>query len=331
MLLRYFWYLLWISCPLATLGAQAQVTILADSTEMLIGDPLGLRIVVNVPRGAQPVFSSFSKTLEQEEVLELLEQGEQKFTSGEVNDTYELPFVITAWEPGQYSLAEFTVRYKERNRDSVYQLQAPPFNFVAAAPQVTGDSTYVADIKTIIAEPLNFWDYLYRVLTHPVVAILLFLMLSFTAFYSLIQYKNRLKERRERQTAEQWILEQLEQLEAQDYLSQHNFIAYHTRISLILRSYLRHRFKVEALEQPNSYFLPKVAVHPYLQGTTLFEEITTVLEQADLIKFAKASPLPIANEKAATLIRDLVKLVRARLAAAEAQKALAARAPKSVR
>ncbi len=71
MLLRYFWYLLWIICPLATIGAQAQVTILADSTTMLIGDPLGIRIVVNVPSGAQVVFPIISDALVEEEVVEV--------------------------------------------------------------------------------------------------------------------------------------------------------------------------------------------------------------------------------------------------------------------
>ncbi len=165
---------------------------------------------------------------------------------------------------------------------------------------------------------------------NPVVLVLLFLALAFTAFYLLVQYKNRLLERRNRQTPEDWALEQLERLEAQNYLEQRNFVAYHTAISMLLRQYLHVRFKVEALEQPTSYFLPRLKQHPYFQGSALHQELSTVLAQADLIKYAKASPLPIANEKAAALIRDLVQLVRARLAEAEALEKLTARSSKSV-
>ncbi|MGH1335645.1 MAG: hypothetical protein ACRBFS_05910 [Aureispira sp.] len=328
MLLRYFWYLLWIICPLATIGAQAQVTILADSTTMLIGDPLGIRIVVNVPSGAQVVFPIISDALVEEEVVEVLEQGERQFTQGKVNDTYEQPLVLTAWEPGQQQVPELVFSYKYKNE--VLELRSLPFVFTAAAPKVTGDSTYVADIKTILAEEPNFWDYLTQIVSHPIVLVLLFLLLGFGAFYAFVSYKKNLKERLERQTPEQWTLEQLELLEAQNYLTQNKFIAYHTAISLILRTYFHKRFKIEALEQPNSYFLPKLEQHPFLQGSNLQEELSTVLKQADLIKYAKASPLPIANEKAAKVIRDVVAVVRAYLVEAAAREKSAARSSKSV-
>lgn len=308
MLSRYFWYVWCMLGPLAQLGAQAQVTILADSTEMLIGDPLGVRIVVNVPHGSQVVFPIINEALAKEEVVELLEQGDRKITKGKVNDTYELPLVLTAWEPGQRELPALVFSYKYK--EEVTKLTSKPFTFTAAAPQVTGDSTYVADIKNILAEEPNFWDYLYQVLTHPIVAVIFFLLLSFAAFYALVVYKNKLKNRPTRQSPEAWALEQLELLKAQNYLAQNNFIAYHTAISLILRTYFQRRLKIEALEQPSSYFLPLLSQHQYLKNKALQEELTTVIQQADLIKYAKASPLPIANEKAAQVIRDLVSRVR---------------------
>lgn len=308
MLTRYFWSIWCILCPLAELGAQAQVTILADSTEVLIGDPLGVRIVVNVPRGAQVVFPIINEALAKEDVVELLEQGERKITKGKVNDTYELPLTLTAWEPGQRELPALVFSYKHNNE--VAELTSKAFTFIAAAPQVTGDSTYVADIKTILAEEPNFWDYLYQIFTHPVVAIIFFLLLSFMAFYMLVQYKNSLKERQARQSPEAWALEQLELLEAQNYLAQNNFIAYHTAISIILRTYIERRLQIKALKQPSSSFLPLLSQHKYLNNKALQEELTTVIQQADLIKYAKASPLPIANEKAAQVIRDLVSRVK---------------------
>jgi len=317
MLLRYFWYLLWIICPMATVGAQAQVIVLADSTEILIGDPLGLRLVVNVPSGAQVVFPSLTEALAEEEVVELLDQEERQLTKGKVNDTYELPLTVTAWEPGQRQLPSLGFSYKYK--DDVKELRSKPFVFTATAPQVTGDSTYVADIKTILPEERTFWDYLYQILSHPIVAVLFFLFLAFAAFYALVVYKNKLQERAARQTPEQWALEQLELLESQGYITQGNFIAYHTGISFILRTYFGQRFKLDALEQPLSFFLPLLQQHVFLQHKQgLQEELATVLQQADLIKYAKASPLPIANTKAAQSIKDVIAQVQQRLEEAEA-------------
>lgn len=292
--------------------AQGQIDVLSDSTDLLIGDPVRCTVVVNVPRGAVVSAPIIGEVIAKEnEVLELLEQGDPVRLNGQVNDTYSYLLTVTAWEPGMHELPPLTFAFT--HKDSLYQLTSRPLMFTAAAPTVTGDSTYVADIKPLLAEAPNFWDRLYRLLSHPVVAILLLLLLTLGAFYALMRYRNRLEEQRLAQSPEDWALERLAALRQSDYLHLGDVVAFHTEVSFILRAYLKRRFVVDALERPNSEFLPNLFPHPYLPQKALYEELVTVLEQADLIKFAKASPLPIANEKALALIADLVATVQAQL------------------
>jgi hypothetical protein len=138
------------------------------------------------------------------------------------------------------------------------------------------------------------------------------LLLAFLAFYAFVQYKNRAKEVVP-QTAEEIALKQLEALTQSDLLTQQRYKEFHTSISFILRTYLNNRFDIRALERPTSSFMPSVKQHRLLEAS-LYEEFKTVLEHADLIKFAKASPLDIANKKALNFCFELIESVQAKLA-----------------
>lgn len=296
----------------ATIAAQGNITVLADSTYLLIGDPVRCTVVVNVPKGATSVTAPIISDViaENNEVLELLEQGDRLEETNQNHDTYQYPLVLTAWEPGTQDLPPLTFSYVFQ--DSIYNLTSKAVTFSAIAPEVTGDSTYVVDIKPLLAERPNFWDRLKQFLTHPIVAIFLFLLVALGIVYVFFRYRNR-PNNSPLITPEEWAQTRWVALRDSDFITKGDFIGFHTEISYILRGYLKRRFKIDALERPNSEFLPQLNPHPLLVQAPLREELTTVLQEADLIKYAKASPLPIANEKALNLIPELLKTVQERL------------------
>lgn len=308
------------SLVLAATG-QGRVTVLADSTYLVIGDPVRCTLVVSVPKGASSVTAPLIGEViaQSSEVLELLAQeAPLQENQTETNDVYQYPLQLTVWEPGQHELPplEFSYVYQ----DQLQTIRSKAVTFTAIAPQVTGDSTYIADIKPILAEKPNFFDWLYRILTHPVFLVLLFLLLAIGAVVALVRYRNHLGEQADWLTPEEWALGRLAALRESSYLEYGNVIAFHTEVSYIIRRYLKLRYRVDALEQPNSVILPPLAHHLLMDDAALHQELTTVLEQADLIKYAKASPLSIANDKALILIRDLVAATQRRLDALRAER-----------
>lgn len=296
----------------ATIAAQGNITVLLDTTYLLIGDPVRCTVVVNVPKGASSVTAPIIGDVlaENNEVLELLEQGGPLQEANERYDTYQYPLVFTAWEPGMQELPPLSFSFV--HEENIHTLVSQAATVTAMAPQVTGDSTYVADIKPLLAERPNFWDRLKQFFSHPIVAVLLFLLLVAGMMYLFWRYRNR-KDVTPTPTPEEWALARWEALRNSDFIPKGNFIGFHTEISYILRGYIKGRFKIDALERPNSEFLPQLNPHPLLIQAALREELSTVLQQADLIKYAKASPLPIANEKALALIPELIKTVQERL------------------
>lgn len=314
MLKHYFFLLLClIGCSSGILAQdKGQANIFMDSTSFLIGDQISMELVVNIPEGYTPTFPIIEELLEKEK-LEIVEQQERELIKGKPNYTYKQSFILTAWEPGSYQIPALKFAYK--NNGELVEFESSSLMLNVTAPQVTGDSTYVADIKTILAESPNFLDQLFAFFTHPVVVALLILLLAFLAFYAFMQYKNRAQAIVPK-TPEEIALHQLETLKQSDLLTQQKYKEFHTSISFILRTYLNSRFKIKALERPTSEFIPKLKEHRLLKSS-LSEEFETVLEHADLIKYAKASPLDIANTKALSFCFELINSVQEKLSLSE--------------
>lgn len=307
MLIRYLYLLLIISCSWGLCAQNnGQANIFMDSTSFLIGDQVSMQIIVNVPVGNTVTFPILGEVFDIEKI-EIIEEKDRELIKGDVNDTYKQTVTLTAWEPGSYQIPELTFAYKQN--DVLVEIKSAALMLTVLSPQVTGDSTYVADIKTILAEEANFLDYLHYFFTHPVVLAILILLLAFLVFYAFMQYKNEAKIVPPK-TPEEIALEQLEILKANNYLEQNQFKTFHTSISFILRTYINKRFEIMALERPASEFMPKIKGHNLLKKS-LFEEFQTVIEHADLIKYAKASPLDVANKKALSFCYQLVESVQA--------------------
>lgn len=306
MLRHYLYLLLIIGCSCGLLAQNnGQANIFMDNTSFLIGDQVSMQIVVNAPIGNTVTFPIIGDLFDKEK-LEIVEEQERTLIKGDVNNTYQQRIILTAWEPGSYQIPEMVFSYKKKG--ALVEFKSSTLMLTVQSPQVTGDSTYVADIKTILAEEPNFLDHLFSFFTHPVVIAVLILLLAFLAFYVFMQYKNRAKEIIPK-TPEEIALEQLTALKEEGHVERKQLKEFHTGISFILRTYVNGRFKVMALERPTSEFIPKIKGH-HLLKKSLYEEFQTVLEHADLIKYAKASPLDIANKKALSFCFDLIASVQ---------------------
>lgn len=306
-MLKHYLYILLALLYSWSLFAQGngQANIFMDSTTFLIGDQVNMQIIVNAPIGNTVTFPAIGDLLK-EEKLELIDQKETEVIKGDVNNTFKKTIVLTAWEPGSYQIPAMSFTYPKNNE--VVEIKSAAFMVSVTAPQVTGDSTYIADIKTILPEEANFLDWLYYFFTHPVVVAIVILLLAFLGFYAFMQYRKG-GDKTIPKTPEEIALERLEALKTDDPLAIIDFKAFHTQISFTLRAYINGRFKISALERPTSEIMPQIQPHPLIKAD-LFEELKTVLEHADLIKFAKASPLDIANKKALQLGFDFVHSVQ---------------------
>lgn len=99
--------------------------------------------------------------------------------------------------------------------------------------------------------------------------------------------------------------EQLDQLRQSAWLSQGDFKTYYVELSAILRTYLEGRFQVPARDQTTPELLKSLKkAKAKLQDINASRE---VLNQSDLVKFAKWLPTAAEAQKDWQAVRDLVE------------------------
>jgi hypothetical protein len=291
---------LWSQAILATLKF--------DSSTVLIGDQLRGSIIVNSPQGQEfgfPIVADYWKG-KNIEIYNLSDQEKQNSDGGKqiVKQSVSLIF----WDTGTYVLPALPFSYV--NGDKTDTVFAEGITIEVGYPAgVIGDSTYMAPIKPILSESKIFLDYLIEYQGY--IYGLLGLGLLAVLIYFIIKMQKAAADKKGRLTPEGRALKALEELLAMDFIAKKQYADYHEQISWIIREYLNNRFRMKALEATTGDILKEVGFDQ--MSESLKRDLKEILETADLVKYAKASPLPVANEFAAEFIRRLVAATLDRL------------------
>jgi len=100
----------------------------------------------------------------------------------------------------------------------------------------------------------------------------------------------------------------LGQLEAEKLWQKGEIKLYHSKLTEIIREYIEYRFHVLALESTTEEILER-----FKEGQIndeLFDKLRTMLELADLVKFARQRPLPDEHTKSMELAHEFVRATR---------------------
>lgn len=291
----------------AALWAQSiQAMVMPERDSLVIGDPLPVKLIIQAPKGIQvqvpsieAVMAGMAEKNPQGDYLELVEAQDLQSRQTSDFNVIEQQFTITAWNEGYYEFPKLAfVAQSNGQSDSFY---SSPVVIRAKFPAtVTSDSTYIADIKPVLEEPTYWSDYLPYVwmgLGALGIIVLVVLMVRF------IRHRNNkplLPPSPEEQALRQ--LEELQQARGDAQL-------YHAGISFVLRQYLNHRYELRALENSTEEIYLQLAALPASHPLVAYRnDIIEVLHTADLVKFAKASPLEAANSFAADTTTKIIGL-----------------------
>ena len=273
-----------------------------DSNHCMIGDAFQIKLLVNVPSDSriqlEAIDSLIQSTIEE---VDILKSEPIIKTKGNENDSYTKMIEFVVWEPGKYSIPAINCAV---DSDKSYTISAESFLLDVMAPGITGDSTYIADIKQIIPESSNLMDKIALLLRHPIFWLFFAMALVGLAYWF---WKKRKIETPKPQSPEQIFETAIQRMHL--LAKQDAFIDLHQLISFAIRKYTAQRLGIKALELPTSHFISNVSKH-YWINEALFEEYALVLHHADLIKYAKASPLGNANEKAIQFCEQLLHYVK---------------------
>ncbi len=278
----------------SSLSAQVRVDINLDSTTVLIGDQLGVGISLFVPEGAAIAEINYSKWAESGQA-EILDQSPLNTVKAGPTTLMEQRLLLTTFDSGYHRFEPLEVVYLQDGvRDTTY---SSDLAMTVATIPVTRESQ-IRDNKDIIEEEINWLDAL------PYFAGLVLLgLLVLFGRQLLFKKKAPIKEPPPPpRPAHEIALEQLEQLEADAPWQRGEIKAFQSDLTFVLRSYLENRFDIQALEATS----PEINQAMAKQSLDENGRIRSVLDIADMVKFAKAKPELSAHPKALETVRAFV-------------------------
>ena len=298
----------WSTVMTSLSAQQVRVTATLDSTRMLIGDQMNLKLVASYPAG-RTISNVDLNVLEKEEKIEIIStQADWDTVTIAGETTLRKNIVFTIFESGSFFIPSIPFNFYENGRTSVVSTNELLINVEDALPepanQVAVDTVGLADIKPIYVESMTFED----------VAPLLLTFLLIGLIGGLIYFLYRRAQNKKLPPKKEVIvidpahviaLRKLKKLKAEELWQNGSIKEYQSQLTFIVREYLENRYGISALESTTYEILGDLK--PIRLSEEWKQKLREMLELADLVKFAKASPPESTHEKLMGYAIDFVE------------------------
>lgn len=277
-----------------TLKAQ-QVTVKAsiDSTHILVGDQLKLLLEIEKPKKLDIQFPSVPDTFSSKiEVVDRLKVDTVKLSD---NDRIKLTqrLLITSFDSGMHRIPPFYFKLKNgkvldsiATRELAFQVHGMKID-TARGP---------VDIKVPYSAPVTLKEIIPYILGIILIAAILF----FIFYYIRWKKKNVplfVRPEKPEEPAHIVALRELDRIKSQKLWQQEKLKQYYSEVTDTLRTYIQKRYDIPAMEQTSAEILGTFKVNKDLVDQATLDQLQHVLSLADLVKFAKYTPLPDDNNQ----------------------------------
>jgi len=277
----------------ASINAQTiQVNAQFDSTAIIIGDQTKLRIELERQNGVRVQFPVWLDTLTRNiEIIEVYPVDSSRTASGMVR--FRQDILVTSFDSGHHVLPPIRFPFVANGIADTISTR-PVFLDVFTMP--IDNEQDIADIKPIYKLPVGWadiWPWLWRVG-------LLLLIVAFIGFviYAFIRRFNNKPIFNAPKPAEPphvTALRELDRLRSEKLWQSNRTKEYYTRLSDVVRTYIEGRFGVTAMEMTSDEILSGLR-NTGFEDNNLVNRLCKLFSLSDLVKFAKAEPLPDENE-----------------------------------
>ncbi len=272
---------------------QAQVTVDAtiDSTQILIGQPVGITLQVSADQGADvsmPDYDSLQLLVPGVEVLHTSETDTNRINDGQ-RMVLTRRYIVTSFDSALYYLPPMQVKVGGKNYESkALALKVYTFEVDTLRP----DSIF--PMKTVMRPPFVWADW--RPLLWLSIAVLI---LTALLLYVIIRLKDnkpiiRRIKLKPRLAPHKAAMMKIEQIKEEKIWQQEDSKEYYTQLTDTLRQYINERYGFNAMEMTT----PEIIEHlQEVNDPSAVDELRELFETADLVKFAKYSTLLGENDR----------------------------------
>jgi len=292
MIKRFITLFLAVSSLVAINAQTIQVNARFDTTAITIGDQIRLHIELERQKDVQVQFPVWTDALPRSiEILEIFPVDSTQISGGRVRLKQEI--LITSFDSGRHVLSPISFPFVVEGMNDIIATRSI-FLDVFTVPLDREEE--IADIKPIYTLPIGWadiWPWLLRIS-------LFLLAAAIIAFgiYAFIRWrKNKPIFSLPKPTEPPHItaLRELDRLRDEKLWQSNRTKDYYTRLSDTVRTYIEGRFDVMAMEMTSDEILDGLQKTGF-EDNNLVDRLRKLFTLSDLVKFAKAEPLPNENE-----------------------------------
>ena len=268
---------------------ETSLKLTIDTAKLLIGDQTTFRISLSHKPGIRVEWPVLHDTLiKGMEVLKMFPVDTVAMSMQLVSQQQK--YLVTSFDSGHHSIPSQKIILHDGPVADTLVTDSLAFD-VFTIPVDTSKAIF--DIKAPYGAPLTFREIL------PWIGILMAMMLLFFLSVYIMRRirKNKpiIPVRRFEEPPHVIALRELDRLKEQKLWQNGMIKEYYTRLTDIVRVYIEHRFLVPAMEQTSDEILGSISGFLVDEEAT-YAALTDLLTLADLVKFARALPLPDENE-----------------------------------
>ena len=289
--LKYFLILLILLPSLKPAFAQQiKVSSSLERDSIWLGDQIKMILIAEYPVGTMVSFPQLNDSLGYGvEVLSRSSRDSSKLGDGilQMRQTY----LITAFDSGPHPIKPFLfVGHTKITPDT---LRSNPLTLFVKVPNVDLKKGF-ADIKKPYGAPVTFKE-----IAPWIIGIILIAAIVFFILYAISRRRKNIPlfslPAKPKLPPHVVALSELDKLK-EEQLWQHDKVKdYYTRLTDIIRVYLEERYEVPAMEQTTQEILSDFKGENSQIKGKLFTGLQKTLDTADLVKFAKYTPLADEN------------------------------------
>ena len=257
-----------------------------DSNTILIGQQINFTITNKVT--STKIWPTYNEFLV--EGIEIIKASKIDTTDGVITQE----FVITAWDSGSYFIPP--IAFSENSKTQALLLNVQTI--------ILAEDAGLKDIKKPIEEPIGWsdiWPWLLGIL---ILSLIIFILRKYVFNKNkpsiIIKPKVII-------AADISALKELNALEKAKIWQEGNVKEYHSQLSEIIRRYTENRFQFIALELTTDEILQELKS---ILSDDQLNNLSTLLQRADLAKFAKSKPIDTENMESMVLAKGFVNATK---------------------
>ena len=257
-----------------------------DSNTILIGQQINFTITNKVT--STKIWPTYNEFLV--EGIEIIKASKIDTTEGVITQE----FVITAWDSGSYFIPP--IAFSENSKTEALLLNVQTI--------ILAEDAELKDIKQPIEEPIGWsdiWPWLLGIL---ILSLIIFILRKYVFNKNkpsiIIKPKVIIP-------ADISALKELNALEKAKIWQEGNVKEYHSQLSEIIRRYTENRFQFIALELTTDEILQELKS---ILSDDQLNNLSTLLQRADLAKFAKSKPIDTENMESMVLAKGFVNATK---------------------